>query len=85
MGTKIVPSYATLEEAINKDLPNVDKWCEENGMKWKTSKYQAMVMEKSHVRLKFHCENVIVLITKDFETLGVTVDDNKMKFENRST
>ena len=81
MGTKMVPLYATLEEAINKDLSNVDKWYEENGMKRKTSKYQAMVMGKSHVRLKFHCENVIVPITEDFEMLGVTVDDNKMKFE----
>ena len=80
MGTKIVPSYATLEEAINKDLPNVDKWCEENGMKRNTSKYQAIVMEKTQVRPQFHCKNAILPITEDFEMLGVTAED-KMKFE----
>ena len=71
---------AKVEEAINKDLANVDKWCEENGMKRNTSKYQAIVMGKSQVKPKFHCENAIVPITEDFEMLGVTVDD-KMKFE----
>ena len=71
---------AKVEKAINENFSNVDKWCEENGMKRNTSKYQAIVMGKSQVKPKFHCENAIVPITEDFEMLGVTVDD-KMKFE----
>ena len=38
-----------VEEVINADLANVDKWYEQNGMKRNASKYQAIVMEKSQV------------------------------------
>ena len=34
-----------VEEVINADLANVDKWYEHNGMKRNASKYQAIVME----------------------------------------
>ena len=38
-----------VEEVINHDadLVNVDKWCEENGMKRNASKYQEIVMGKA--------------------------------------
>ena len=38
-----------VEEVINADLANVDKWYEQNGMKRNASKYQAIVMGKSRV------------------------------------
>ena len=38
-----------VEEVINADLANVDKWYEQNGMKRNASKYQAIVMGKSQV------------------------------------
>ena len=50
------------------------------GMRRNTSKYQAIVMGKTQVKLQFHCENTAISITEDLEMLGVTVDD-KMKFE----
>jgi len=48
-----------VEEVINADLANVDKWYEQNGMKRNASKYQAIVMGKSQVKttilLRKHC------------------------------
>ena len=38
-----------VEEVINVDLANVDKWYEQNGMKRNASKYQAIGMGKSQV------------------------------------
>ena len=69
-----------VEEVINANLANVDKWYEQNGMKRNTSKYQAIVMGKSPVKSQFYCKNTAILITRELEMLGVAVDD-KMKFE----
>ena len=69
-----------MEEVINADLANVDKWYEQNGMKKNASKYQAIVMGKSQVKPQFYCENTAIPITGKLEMLGVAVDD-KMKFE----
>ena len=69
-----------VEEVINADLGNVDKWYEQNGMKRNTSKYQAIVMVKSQVKPQFYCENTAIPITGELEMLGVAVDD-KMKSE----
>ena len=70
-----------VEEVINADLANVDKWYEENGMKRNSSKYQAIVMEKSQVKPQFYCETTGIPITGELEMLGLAVDD-KMKFES---
>ena len=70
-----------VEEVINADLGNVDKWYEENGMKRNSSKYQAIVMEKSQVKPQFYCETTGIPITGELEMLGLAVDD-KMKFES---
>ena len=69
-----------VEEVINADLANVDKWYEQNGMKRNASKYQAIVKGKSQVKPQLYCENTAIAITGELEMLGVAVDD-KMKFE----
>ena len=46
-----------VEEVINADIANVDKWYEQNGMKRNASKYQAIVMGKPQVKPQFYCEN----------------------------
>ena len=69
-----------VEEVINADLVNVDKWCEEKGMKRNASKYQAIVMGKAQVVPQFYCENTTIPITGELEMLGVAVDD-LMKLE----
>ena len=69
-----------VEEVINADLANVDKWYEQNGMKMNASKYQAILMGKSQVKPRFYCENTAFPITGELEMLGVAVDD-KTKFE----
>ena len=69
-----------VEEVINADLPNVDKWYEQTGMKRNAPKYRAIVMGKSQVKPQFYCENTAIPITGELEMLGVAVDD-KMKFE----
>ena len=45
-----------VEEVINADLANVEKWYEQNGMKRNASIYQAFVMGKSQVIPQFYCE-----------------------------
>ena len=45
-----------VEEVINADLANVDKWYEQNGMKRNASKYEAIVMGKSRVMPQFYCD-----------------------------
>ena len=72
-------TYREVESAINSDLQLVDKWYDENGLKRNNSKYQAIVMGKSDATLE--CENSSIPVTKQFEMLGITID-NKMKFEN---
>ena len=52
-----------------------------NGMKRNNSKYQAIVMGKSDATLNFKCENSSIPVTKEFEMLGITID-NKLKFDN---
>ena len=69
-----------VEEVINADIANVDKWYEQNGMKRNASKYQAIVMGKPQVKPQFYCENTAIPITGELEMLGVAVGD-KMKFE----
>ena len=69
-----------MEEVINADIANVDKWYEQNGMKRNASKYQAIVMGKPQVKPQFYCENTAIPITGELEMLGVAVGD-KMKFE----
>ena len=69
-----------VEETINDDLSNVDKWYKENGMKRNPSKYHAMILGKTQKKLKFHCENIVIPNSEAFELLGVTVD-NKLKFD----
>lgn len=69
-----------VEEVINSDLPNVDQWYEQDGIKRNTCKYQAIVMGKSQVMPQFYCENTAIPINKDLQMLGVTFED-KMKFE----
>ena len=49
-----------VEEVINADLANVDKWYEQNGMKRNASKYQAIVMGKSQVIPQFYCQNTAI-------------------------
>ena len=68
-----------MEEVINAFFVNVDKWCEQNGMKRNASKYQAIVMAKAQVIPQFYCENTTIPITGELEMLGVAVDD-LMKF-----
>ena len=71
-----------VESAINSDLELVDKWYDENGLKRNNSKYQAIVMaKKADGTLDFKCENSSIPVTKEFEMLGITID-NKLKFEN---
>ena len=71
-----------VESAINSDLELVDKWYDENGLKRNNSKYQAIVMaKKADGTLDFKCENSSIPVTKEFEMLGITID-NKMKFDN---
>ena len=41
------PDPKKVQDTINSDLANVDKWYAENGMKRNYSKYQAMVMGKT--------------------------------------
>ena len=72
-----------VEEVINADLANVDKWYEQNGMKRNASKYQAIVMGKSQVKPQFYGENTAIPITGGLEMFGVAVDD-KMKFERHT-
>ena len=53
--TQIVFADSTaekVEEVINTDLAN-DKWYEQNGIKRKASKYQAIVMGKSQVKPQY--------------------------------
>ena len=73
--------YREVESAIKSDLELVDKWYDENSLKRNNSKYQAVVMGKSDVTLDFKCENSHIPVTKEFEMLGITID-NKLKFDN---
>ena len=69
-----------VEEVINADLANVDKWYEQNGMKRNFSKYQAIcngkVTGKTTILLRKHCYSH----SRELEMLGIAVDD-KMKFK----
>ena len=67
--------------AINSDLELVDKWFDENGLKRNNSKYQAIVMGRSDATPDFKCENSSIPVTKEFDMLGITID-NKLKFDN---
>ena len=73
--------YREVESAINSDLEPVDKWYDENGLKRNNSKYQAIVMGRSDATPDFKCENSSILVTKEFDMLGITID-NKLKFDN---
>ena len=73
--------YREVESAINSDLEPVDKWYDENGLKRNNSKYQAIVMGKSDATPDFKCENSSIPVTKEFDMLGITID-NKLKFDN---
>ena len=73
---------ARVEENINADLSNVDNWYKENGMKRNPSKYQAVVMGKTHTNLAFRCD-IVIPTSEEFELLGVTVD-NKLKFDKHT-
>ena len=73
--------YREVESAINSDLELVDKWYDENGLKRNNSKYQAIVMGKSDTTPDFKCENSRIPVTKEFDMLGITID-NKLKFDN---
>ena len=73
--------YREVENAIKSDLELVDKWYDENGLKRNNSKYQAIVMGKFNVTLDFKCENSSIPVTKEFEMLGITIN-NKLKFGN---
>jgi hypothetical protein len=68
-----------VQETINSDLANVDKWYAENGMKRNYTKYQAIVMEKCVIKPEFSCENTVIKNSDVLELLGVTVDE-KLKF-----
>ncbi|CAB4024476.1 Hypothetical predicted protein, partial [Paramuricea clavata] len=71
---------AKVQETINSDLANVDKWYAENGMKRNYTKYQAIVMEKSaETKPEFSCENTVIKNSDVLELLGVTVNE-KLKF-----
>ena len=74
-------NYREVESAINCDLELVDKWYDQNGLKRNNSKYQAILMGKSDATLNFKCENSSIPVTKEFEMLGITID-NKLKFDN---
>ena len=76
--------YREVESAINSDLELVDKWYDENGLKRNNSKYQAIVVGKSDATINFKCENSSIPVTKEFEMLGITID-NKLKFDNHLT
>ena len=73
--------YREVVSAINSDLELVDKWFDENGLKRNNSKYQAIVMGKSDATPDFKCENSSIPVTKEFDMLGITID-NKLKFDN---
>ena len=73
--------YGEVESAINSDVELADKWYDENGLKRNNSKYQAIVMGKSDATPDFKCENSSIPVTKEFDMLGITID-NKLKFDN---
>ena len=62
-----------VEETINANLSSVDGWYKDNGMKRNSSKYQAIVMGRTHTKPTFHCENTNIPICD--ELLGVIVDN----------
>ena len=74
--------YREVESAINSDLELVDKWYDENGLKRNNSKYQSIVMGRSDATPDFKCENSSIPVTKEFDMLGITID-NQLKFDNQ--
>ena len=67
---------AKIEQVINTDLRNADKWYDENGMTRNPAKYQAMIMGKTQELPKFSCDNTAIPITNEIELLGVTTYAN---------
>lgn len=72
-----------VEETINNDLISADVWFARNGMKRKSSKYQAMVLGKTKELMSqciIKCDESQLLISNTMELLGVAIDD-KLNFE----
>ena len=70
-----------VESVINLDLPLVDKWYDQNGLKRNNSKYQAAVMGKTVNKPSFKCDSKVIPSTSAFEMLGVNIDD-QLKFDD---
>ena len=71
-----------VEQAINWDLGQIDKWYEENELRRNHDKYKAMIMGKTSRDPAFKCEGTSIPLVEEVVLLGVTVD-NKLKFESQ--
>ena len=63
-----------VESVINLDLPLVDKWYDQNGLKRNNSKYQAAVMGKTVNKPSFKRDSKVIPSTSASEMLGVNID-----------
>ena len=75
-------NVTNVEQAINWDLGQIDKWYEENELRRNHDKYKAMIMGKTSRDPAFKCEGTSIPLVEEVVLLGVTVD-NKLKFESQ--